>query len=90
MGDLSESPAGGLPTADLLTATDVANLMGLAAVSTLVRWLDAKNDGKNAPPAIERAGRYVFRPSVVVGWMEPKGYLIPASLYERAKRERAA
>ena len=76
-----------LPTADLMTATSVAALMGVS-VSTLVKWLDAGDKLKAAPPAIlQGGGRYVFRPSVVAPWLESRGYFVPAPLYERAKKE---
>ena len=78
--------------ADLLTASTVATLIRVN-VSTLVRWLDAREDAlvedDNAPSAIKRGHRYVFRPSVAAKWMHKRGYKVPNELRERAKRDAA-
>ena len=74
--------------ADLLTASAVADLLGVD-VSGLIRWLDAGDPEGAAPPAIKRGARYVFRPSVVAAWLESRGYRVPPPLRERAARDAA-
>ena len=73
--------------ADLLTASAVANILGVS-VSTLIVWLDAGDEDK-APPAIKRGTRYVFRPALLVPWLEAKRYRVPGALRERAARDAA-
>ena len=74
--------------ADLLTASAVANLLGVD-VSALIRWLDAGDPEGAAPPHIKRGARYVFRPALVAPWLEAKGYRVPPTLRERAAKDAA-
>jgi hypothetical protein len=73
---------------DLLSATSVANVIGVAS-ATLIAWLDAGDPQGDAPPAIKRGSRYVFRPASLVPWLEGKGYRVPPNLRKRAAKDAA-